>query len=85
MFYICSMEKEMTLNEYLNQEDPIRFPRVLVKENEIKRGTNYKGHTSIWIHGIFNEYLLEDETGHVYTIDSFGNKKKLSVFIVNKN
>ena len=72
----------MSLQEYLNQNDPIRRPIVMVSESEIKRGVHTKatGFTSIWIKGIFNEYALKESTGRIYTIDCDGNPKSPSVF-----
>jgi hypothetical protein len=76
------MENFMTLQEYLNQENPVRKPLVGVGESEIKRGVHMKliGFTSIWIRGIFNEYALHEKTGYIYTIDLDGNPKSISVF-----
>ena len=76
------MKRTMTLQEYLNQEDPIRRPIVMVSESEIKRGVHTKatGFTSIWIKGIFNEYALQERTGRIYTIDRDGNPSSPTVF-----
>jgi hypothetical protein len=81
------MENFMTLQEYLNQENPVRRPLVGVSESEIKRGVHVKltGFTSIWIRGIFNEYALHEKTGYVYTIDLDGNPKSISVFRLLKD
>ena len=72
----------MSLQEYLNQRDPIRRPVVLVKESEIRRGVHTKatGFTSIWLKGIFNEYALKESTGRIYTMDSDGNPRSPTVF-----
>jgi len=76
----------MTLNEYLNQTDPIRKPIVLVNEEEIQRGVHTKltGFTSIWIEGIPTEYILHEKSGVIYTNDGDGNPGNVTVFRINK-
>ena len=71
----------MTLHEYLNQDNPLKKPIVIVKEGEIKRGVHNKitGLTAIWIEGIEYEYLLRESTGAIYTCDE-GNPRARSVF-----
>jgi hypothetical protein len=81
------MEKFMSLQEYLNQENPVKRPLVALSEYEIKRGRHVKitGFTSIWIQGIFNEYSLHEESGTIYTIDEDGNPKNPSVFRLHRD
>ena len=77
----------MSLQEYLNQEDPIRKPIVVFEEHEIRRGVHTKitGFTSAWVEGLDHEYALFEDSGVFYTIDGDGNPLNVSVFRTRKN
>jgi hypothetical protein len=81
----------MTLQEYVNQADPIRHPKVELDNTEITKGSTInivgKGNlTQIWITdgsaklmwGI--PYVKWDSDSTLWTTDSDGNPKARSVF-----
>jgi len=74
----------MTLTEYINQKEPIRKPKVILQDGEYKFGvTHTKGLdkvTQVFIKGFPYEYSVTNKRGCLYTTDSDGNQKKLSVF-----
>jgi hypothetical protein len=83
----------MTLQEYLNQKNPIKFPNVILDKTEIHKGhTMNVGNrklTQIWIidgnaqilWGIM--YLLIDNDPTLWTSDNDGNPKNRSCFSLN--
>ena len=81
----------MTLQEYVNQADPIRHPKVELDNTEITKGATInipgKGKlTQIWITdgcaklmwGIM--YVKWENEITLWTTDSHGNPKAISVF-----
>lgn len=84
----------MTLNEYLNQDEPQRMPNVILKPNEYSIGTTIKiaGHndiTQVFIQsdefnkafpGMTNEYVVKGNEKRLWTQDGEGNPKSLSCF-----
>lgn len=79
----------MELNEYINQQNPARFPRVLLKEKEYRIASSYTcggekrksvfiNHESDLVSGI--EYCLIGT--RFYTTDKDGNPKSMSVFYI---
>lgn len=82
----------MTLAEYIAQEVPIRKPTVYLEEGEYQLGTSITMHrdsvkketrTQIWVQGFPFEYCLIHDT--LYTTDSDGNPKKISVFRIKQH
>lgn len=77
----------MDLQEYLNQQKPVRMPTVYLKEGEYARGLRYQplvgrpSRTQIFIHAFPSvEYTVENDWGTCYTTDSDGNEMNRSVF-----
>lgn len=81
----------MNLSEYLNQQDPKRNLSVLLQQDEYQVGVSHKVglivHTQVFITHLnfisqfgMIEYVLIG--GRLYTSDSDGNAKRLSVFML---
>jgi hypothetical protein len=82
----------MTLTEYLNQETPVKFPKVFLRPDEFtvlsKRTSSTHLFKSLHINGIDAEYCLkvplyEVKSGkweRLYTTDQDGNPNRQSVF-----
>jgi antirestriction protein ArdC len=86
---------EMNLQQYLNQENPIKEVRVILDEKDYKLGYLYKfspyeSRQQIFItnpqfvkeHGGI-EYVLKNGGSTLYTTDGDGNAKRPSVFVIN--
>jgi hypothetical protein len=80
----------MTLDQYLNQETPVRHPNVFLEPSDYTRGISYmRGGsrvTQIFIDmmgGTF-EYLLMGAAGTLRTVDPDGNPKGWSVFKIKE-
>lgn len=86
---------EMNLQQYLNQENPIKEVRVILDEKDYKLGYFYKfspyeSRQQIFItnpqfvkeHGGI-EYVLKNGGSTLYTTDGDGNAKRPSVFVIN--
>lgn len=79
----------MTLLEYVNQVDPVPFPNVFLELGEYTVGGSYTNEeqdvcTLITInHYPQYNYILINNFGRLYSADSYGNKKKASVFLIN--
>jgi hypothetical protein len=80
----------MELKEYRAQRNPVRFPTVFLKHGEyikgitisVWKGMNKEKRTQVWINGYPYEYCLMGD--RLYTTDSDGNPKNLSVFRIKK-
>lgn len=77
------------LTEYLNQENPVRMPRVVLQDDEYTLGFELKTINStvqeVYIKGIPYTYCMYNGRSILYTTDSDGNPKKLSCFVIVKN
>lgn len=76
----------MNLDEYLNQKNPKKMPRVFLKKDEYSEGLTTKTSmgdtkTQIFIHAFPGiEYSVTNKRGSLYTTDSDGNQMKMSCF-----
>jgi hypothetical protein len=76
----------MTLTEYLSQENPKRFPRVILTEDEcIIHAANEKGSLVtvplLWkMYKIGRPYFIHKGSTLLWTTDDFGNPHKISCF-----
>lgn len=79
----------MTLTEYVNQKDPERMPKVILKHGEYLFGTKLTclGGTEVrqqvFIKGFPYEYCMVNNWPVLYTTDTDGNPKKPSCFRIN--
>ena len=77
----------MTLEQYLNQDNPVRHPMVLLQEGEYRtwRGHTIKGEPSKKaVVYVFPEYDYVLLGTRLWTTDDDGNPLKPSVFVVPK-
>jgi hypothetical protein len=76
----------MTLTEYLNQDNPVKMPNVLIESGEYKMGHFYGAIgakvADIRINGIGFYYCVKQDSNIVYTTDTNGNPKAPSCFII---
>ena len=75
----------ITFKDYLAEEDPIKHGTASIKVTEIdfKKATfdNSRDQVvTLEVHKKFYEYFIPKNSKHLYTMDSDGNKQKLSVF-----
>jgi len=79
----------MTLTEYINQKNPVRFPKVILELDEyqvthtIKVGQDILRFISIpaiWLRYKASGYVQKNNQEQLYTMDQDGNPKYLSVF-----
>lgn len=79
----------MTLTEYKNQKNPVRFPNVILRPGEYRTGMTTKlgdeTFTQVWIDGFPSEYCLKGGKSHLYTTDSDGNPQSISCFTIEEN
>jgi hypothetical protein len=79
----------MTLQEYINQTKPSRFPKVLLQREEVEiYGGKQKFAQIPQIsvkYGIDAVYMIEDSTLALWTIDEQGNKRVCSCFSLDFN
>lgn len=77
----------MTLTEYLNQENPVRMPKVLLDPSEYFVGNFFGAYgarvADVSIKGIEFSYVLKEGNPNVYTTDSQGNPDRPSCFWIN--
>lgn len=79
----------MTLEEYLNQKDPVKMPNVWLTEQDYDKVHKIKlpngdTLTQILIKGIDFIYLQKNNLSHLYTQDGDGNIKAISCFNIEK-
>jgi hypothetical protein len=79
----------MTFQEYCDQINPKRMPRVFVTPSDAYNVVELYGNTYITlkIHGEYYQYVLpKNRTSQIlYTTDGDGNKKSMSCFIWQSN
>lgn len=76
----------MTLAEYLNQQDPVKMPMVILAQNEYHQG-NFIGIpgfkiASVTIPEIGYTYCVKEYNKRLYTTDEDGNPKSPSCFYI---
>lgn len=81
----------MTLTEYLNQTEPVRFPTVVLKKEEVNVLNTIKvtGEERSLVTIKSDNPIIKDIhycmiRGRFWTIDRDGNPKSHSVFIIEK-
>lgn len=77
----------MDLNQHLNQENPVRWNKVILNDTEFKvfetftEGTAYFNRIKVLAYPQYN-YFLKNGNGHLYTITENGDLGKPSVFYI---
>ena len=77
----------MNFQEYLNQKDPAKFPRVEIVENDcvniadVSAYPNCRKIISLEFWGTVYSYLLSTTDNLLRTMDDHGNPKNISCFI----
>ena len=73
----------MTLTQYLNQENPVRMPHVVLQTGEYSQGSFIgapgKRFAPVSLHGI-GFYCVKEGDTRLYTVDNDGNPKSPSCF-----
>jgi hypothetical protein len=79
----------MTFKEYVNQEDPIRFPKVYLEEKDIdmhllvETKPKKVWEISLKIAEKYYSYRINEGDNVVWTMDEDGNKRSSSCFRFN--
>jgi hypothetical protein len=82
---------KMTLDEYLNQEKPVRMPSVMVKREELSIGgtTKFAGETRTQVFFdslnplLLGEYCIVNNGRTLMTTDDDGNPRRYSCFRID--
>lgn len=79
----------MTLSEYINQQEPVHMPIVLLQPGEYTTRLNYydpgsqEDRSYIIIHQYPEaEYVCRGKNGRLWTADEHGNPKACSCFYI---
>jgi hypothetical protein len=80
----------MTFKEYVNQEDPIRFPKVYLTEDDFEMClmVHTNNPRKVWeislkMFGEYYRYQINEGDNIVWTMDEDGNKRSSSCFRFN--
>jgi hypothetical protein len=79
----------MTFKEYVNQKDPIRFPKVYLEEKDmdmhilVETKPKKVWEISLKMFGEYYRYKINEGDNIVWTMDEDGNKKSASCFRFN--
>lgn len=76
----------MNFEEYLNQTDPKRFPRVDITKEDFYGTTEvvFGKEVGLIIHGKPYVYFVRPGDVHLHTLDSDGNISGMSCFVLDK-
>ena len=77
----------MTFKEYINQENPIKNPRVVLEKKDCYQVFDSIKNSKVVVLKMFGGYyfyLMPGGSNRLYTMDPDGNKKSLSCFVFNR-